>query len=253
MRKTRLATHCIYHIYNRGVEKREIFSDSGYYSRFISTLEHCLEYDYPYSLLSRRLEKAQSSQEKQDILLQLEARKIESPVEVISLCLIPNHYHLTLKQLVENGITSFMHRIGTAYTNYFNIYQERTGRLFETTFKAVPVESKEQLLHLTRYQHINPRTLGLGTARELMDYPWSSLSTYLGEKQLPFINPEIVLSSFKTPKDYLEFVLAEVDGFEPLRLQETAIDDDFNWFADFRALKKARQEQLRNHYLATLS
>lgn len=252
MRKVVLATDQIYHIYNRGVEKRDIYLNFAYYSRFISNLEHCLKYDYPYSLLKRRLENAQSPNEKQEVLLQLEAKRIESPVEIISLCLMPNHYHLTLKQLVENGVSNFMHRIGTAYTNYFNIRRDRSGRLFESSFKAVMVESDEQLLHLTRYQHINPRTLGLKTAKELIDYPWSSLSMYLGEKHFSFVNPKIVMSAFKSPKSYLDFVLAEIDEFEPLRLQKIAIDDDLEWFADFRALKKEYQGRLRGRYSRNL-
>ena len=249
MRKTILATDHIYHIYNRGVEKRNIFLDGGYYIRFIETLAHSLNYDYPYSRLKHRLKQARSPQNKQLIAMQLEEKRIEPPVEVISFCLMPNHYHLTLKQLIENGITDFLHRIGTAFTKYFNIRQDRTGRLFEGTFKAISVDSDEQLLHLTRYQHINPRKLGLDTLGELINYPWSSLSTYLGEKHFPFVKPEVVLSNFKSLKDYLDFASAEVDEFEPLRLNEVAIDDDFGWFAHFRALEKEQKEQIRELYI----
>jgi len=252
MRKVSFISNHVYHIYNRGTEKRKIYLDGSYYSRFISTLKHYLKYDYPYSLLKQRLKQAQSPQKKQKILLELESRRIEPPVEIISFCLMPNHYHLTLKQLIKNGITNFMHRIGTGFTNYFNIRQDRSGRLFESSFKAVMVDSDEQLLHLTRYQHLNPRSLELNTPKELIDYCWSSLSTYSGYKRFPFIKPEIVLSAFKSSKSYLNFVLGEIDKFEALRLQKTAIDDDFNWFSNFRALEKARQEQLRQHYLKTL-
>lgn len=253
MRKVILATGHLYHIYNRGVDKREIFSDYSYYSRFISTLKHYLKYNYPYSLLKRRLENARSPSEKQSILLQLETRRVKSPVEIVSFCLMPNHYHLTLKQSIKNGISKFMHRIGIAYTTYFNIRKDRTGRLFEAAYKAVMIDSDEQLFHLTRYQHINPHSLDLATPKELIEYPWSSLSTYLGGGQFPFIKPKIVMSAFRSPEEYLNFVSAEIDEFEPLRLQGIALDDDFGWFAKFRALKKDRREQLRNHYLEMLS
>jgi len=253
VRKTILATDLIYHIYNRGGEKQNIFLDPSYYSRFVSVIKHCLEYDYPYSLLKRRLENAPSPQEKQAVLLQLDIRKTNPPVDVISFCLMPNHYHLTLKQLIEGGITIFLHRIGTAYTKYFNRRQERTGRLFEGTFKAVLVDTDEQLLHLTRYQHINPRELGVDTLGELVDYPWSSLATYLGKRRFAFVKPEMVLANFKDPKDYLDFISAEIDEFESLRLNEVALDDDFGWFTRFRTLEKERQEQLYRLYLETLS
>lgn len=237
-RKYPLITDQIYHIFSRGVDKRDIFLDPSYYSRFISILKHSLKYNYPYSLLKRRLEKAQSPRDRQNIFRQLELKRIKPPVEVISLCLMPNHHHLTLKQLVENGITDLMRRV---------------GGLFESTFKSVMVESDEQLIHLTRYQHINPRDSGLNTAEGLVNYPWSSLSTYLGEKRFPFVKPEVVLSHFKNPQSYLEFVLAEIDEFEPLRLHEVAVDDDFGWFSRFRTLEKEQKEQLRNRYLETLS
>ena len=253
MRKVPLATNYFYHVYNRGVDKREIFSDYSYYSRFVSILEHYLKYDYPYSLLKRRLVKAQSPLGKKNILLQLETRRVNPPVEIVSLCLMPNHYHLTLKQLIENGISIFMHRIGIAYTTYFNVRNDRSGRLFEATYKAAMIESNEQLLHLTRYQHINPRSLGLKTPEELVEYPWSTLSTYLGEKRFPFVNPEVVMSAYGNSKDYLDFVSAEIDEFEPLRLQGIAVDDDFGWFVKFCTLKKDRREQLRSRYLEMLS
>ena len=134
MRGISLSADCIYHVYNRGTDKREIFLDSNYYSRFISILKHCLTYDYPYSMLVRSLKTAESKTQKQQVFQRLETKKIEPPVEVISFCLMPNHYHLTLKQLVEKGTSSFMHRVGTAYTKYFNILQDRSGRLFESTF-----------------------------------------------------------------------------------------------------------------------
>ncbi len=248
MRKVTLATGKTYHIYNRGIEKRRIFLDPSYYSRFITVLKHCLKYDYPYSLLKRRLENAHSRQGKKAILAQLETRKIKPPVDLFSLCLMPNHKHLTVKQLVKNGITNLMHRLGTSYTKYFNKREKRTGRLFEGTFKVVPVETDEQLIHLTRYQHINPTKLGPKTKEELITYPWSSLSTYLGDDRFDFINPNPVINLFKAPEEYLEFVMAKVDEFEPLRLHEIAIDDDFGWFKKFRELKEERKQHLEERF-----
>ncbi len=251
MRKVTLATDSIYHIYNRGVEKRNVFLDRGYYSRFTSLLKHYLNYDYPYSLVARSLKRAKSKEKKQKIFQRLETKRAEPPVEIISFCLMPNHYHLALNQLLEGGISNFMHRLGTSYTNYFNIRQERSGVLFEGAFKAVLVESEEQLLHLTRYQHINPHSLDL-TPKELVNYPWSSLPAYLGKKRPSFVNPKTVLSAFKDPKSYLDFVLAEISGSETFHLQDIAIDDDFGWFAKFRAFEKEQREQLRQRYLEEL-
>ena len=251
MRETSLTNDCIYHIYNRGTDKREIFLDPNYYSRFISILKHCLTYDYPYSLLVRSLKTAKSKAQKQQIFQRLETKRVEPLVEIISFCLMPNHYHLTLKQLSNKGISNFMQRIGNAYTKYFNILQDRSGRLFETTFKAVLVESEEQLLHLTRYQHINPHSLDL-TPKELVNYSWSSLPVYLGKKEPSFVNPEMVLSAFKKTESYLKFVLAEIAESETFHIQDVAIDDDFGWFAKLKAFEKDRREQLRQRYMEKL-
>lgn len=246
MRKVIFVNNHFYHIYNRGVDKRNVFLSSGYYSRFLSLLKHYLQFDYPYSLLMQQLERAKSPEEKQLVLANLETKRIDPLLEIIVFCLMPNHFHLTVKQLAENGISNFMHRVGTGFTNYFNLRQNRAGRLFEGTFKAKLVEAEEQLLHLSRYQHINPRTLDdtYRDIRNLINYPWSSLSTYLNTKHtkrdFAFVNPAPVLASFKGSSEYLEFVKAEIDDFEPLRLNEIAIDDDFGWFTKFRTLAKKR-------------
>ena len=252
MKKALLATNCIYHIYNRGVEKREIYLNPSYYRRFLSVLKHHLNYNYPYSLLKRSLDGAKSAKEKQEIFRRMEDKRIEPMVEIISLCLMPNHYHLTLKQLRENGVSIFMHRIGTSYTGYFNIRQERSGRLFETSFKAVRVESEEQLIHLSRYQHINPHSLDL-TPKELVNYSWSSLPAYLGKKEPSFVNPEMVLSAFKDSKSYLDFVLAEIKRSETFHIQDIAIDDDFGWFTKFRERERDYKNQLRERYLEAVT
>lgn len=242
----------IYHIFNRGTDRRKIFLGPSYYSRFITTLDHCLKYNYPYSLLKRQLQKAETPQERDNVLSELENKRIEPIVDIISFCLMPNHYHLTLKQLVDNGITNFIHRICTSYAGYFNIRQNRSGRLFEGPFKAVEIESENQLIHLTRYHHLNPKKIGLNT-EALIAYPWSSFSTYLGRNKFSFVNTGTALASFSRPKEYLNFVLAEIDEFEPCRLDHIAIDDDFGWFSEFRNLEKAHQEEIKERYLENLS
>ncbi len=252
MRKTIFATGKIYHIYNRGVEKRKIFLGPSYYSRFITVLKHTLNYDYPYSILKRNLEETTSEEAKALILADLETRRIEQPTDIFSLCLMPNHIHLTLMQLVKDGITQLMHRLGTAYTMYFNKREKRTGRLFEGSFKAVLVETEPQLIHLTRYQHINPTSLDLKSKEELINYPWSSLSTYLGDKRFDFVKPKPVINMFKDPEEYIEFVMAEVDKFEPLRLHKVAIDDDFGWFEGYRNLEEERKKYLQEEYMKRL-
>lgn len=254
MTKRTFGTGYIYHIYNRGIEKRNIFPDESYYSHFLSILKHYLNFDCPYSEFQRRMEQAKTKPGKESVLAWLETNRIDHPVDIISLCLMPNHYHLTLEQKLENGISFYMHKIGLSYTNYFNIRLERTGRLFEGTYKDVLVETDEQLLHLTRYHHINPRKLSFETVEELIKYPWSSFSTYVNGPNPPtFLKPARAINIVQDPEKYKEFVSAEIDEFEPLRLESIAIDDDFGWFRKFRNQKKAQQKEMRARYMERLS
>jgi len=242
VRKIRLSTNNFYHIYNRGVDGRTIFPEDSYYRRFTLILEHSLKYNYPYSQLIFRLRTAGSTQIKREILAQLETKRMNPPVEIISFCLMPNHYHLALKQLVENGISDFLHRIGTSYTRYFNTRLSRSGRLFETSFKAVGVESDNQLLHLTRYQHLNPIVLGLHTAANLKSYPWSSFPNYMGKEGFSFVNPNPVVSLLGSAQVYTDFVTAKMNTPEPQYIEKVAIDNDLGWFVQ----KPSNQASLKS-------
>lgn len=253
VRRTRLIINQSYHLYNRGVDKRTIFPNPSYYSRFLSTLKHSLNFDYPFSSLINRLKKATTAGKKASILKEMEGYRINPPLEIVSFCLMPNHYHLAVKQLTEEGISKFVHKIATGYTRYFNIRNERSGRLFETTYKAKLIESEEQLIHLSRYHHLNPQKIA-HTKEELTNYPWSSFRYYLNDRTHSFINSEPVLSHFTGPQEYVDFVFAQVDEFETFRIGNLAIDDDLGWFEGFRKLEEDRQSDLKEKYLkATIS
>lgn len=112
-------------------------------------------------------------------------------VSILSFVLMPNHFHLLLQQRTEGGVSEFMHRIGTGYTNYFNLRSKRTGRLFESTFKARAVDKDSYLQHLIRYIHLNPLSLeqkdwkvrGIVDQKRakqyLSTYRWSSYLAYI--------------------------------------------------------------------------
>lgn len=102
----------------------------------------------------------------------------EKLIEVISYCLMPNHFHFLLKQVNENGISTFVRRLINSYTRYFNTKNERVGPLFQGPFKTVRVESDEQLLHVTRYIHLNPLVGYL--VKDLRNFEWSSYLEYIG-------------------------------------------------------------------------
>ena len=126
-------------------------------------------------------------------ILTLEPQHLLTPlerpyVEITAGCLMPNHYHLMATPLSEHGISTLLHKVGTSYTKYFDIKYKRTGRLFESTFKAKHIDRHEYAFYLTQYIHLNPVDLFQGITdeeekmRRIRIYPWSSLPDYLGAK-----------------------------------------------------------------------
>lgn len=182
----------IYHIYNRGSEKRYIYDERGDYKRFLRALRY-YQLEGPKPKLSHYSE---FSPVKPD-----PSRKI---VEIICYCFMPNHFHLMLKQIKEGGISEFMRKIGNSYAKYFNTRHSRIGPLFQGEFKAVLVESDEQLAHLSRYIHLNPYVAYL--CKSLDNYEWSSYREYSEEIEgVCFKEP--VLDQFKSSSEYEQFVL----------------------------------------------
>ncbi len=133
---------------------------------------------------------------------------------------MPNHFHLIVKQLVDGGITKFMHKLGTGYTLYFNQKYKRTGSLFEGKFKRIYIDKDEYLIHLSRYIHLNPIELiqhdwkkrGIKDWEKvnefLKNYRWSSYPDYIGKKNFPsVIKKDFLMGYFdKSKEKYEKFV-----------------------------------------------
>ena len=79
----------------------------------------------------------------------------EDLVSIVAYCLLPNHFHLLLKQNVDNGISQFMQRLGTAYTMFFNQQENRSGGLFQGKFKATHLSGEFALPILSAYINLN--------------------------------------------------------------------------------------------------
>lgn len=118
---------------------------------------------------------------------------------------MPNHFHLLLKQTENGGITEFLSKISNSYTKYFNNKNHRVGPLLQSEFKAVLIETDEQLLHLSRYIHLNPVVSYL--VKDLSLYPWSSYKEFINYSSNGFCKKEEVLNFFKSPLKYKQFVL----------------------------------------------
>lgn len=194
-RKVPLATGECYHIFNRGVAKMQIFNNFRDYSRFIKTVIY-------YSIEGPKPKFSHFA----PTTTVLNTNNI---VDIICYCLMPNHFHFILQQKKDGGITEFISKLSNSYTKYFNVKNERIGPLLQGEFKSVYVDTDEQLIHLSRYIHLNP-LVGYVT-KNLNDYRWSSYSEYKNPLDGKICAKEIVLSLFKSAEDYVKFVLDQAD------------------------------------------
>lgn len=206
-RETPLVNNFIYHIINRGNNSIPIFINNYDYQKFIQIM---LYYQKPQTLrLSKLLQLPKSQRIKLKNFPQSNQTFL---VEIIAYCLMPNHFHLLLKQTQNNGITTFMRLVQNSYCHYFNTKWNRKGTLFEGRFKSVLVETDEQLLHLSRYIHLNPYSSFLvKDVPSLMEYKYSSLPEYLKMTASEICQKQIILDQFPTINDYKNFVLNQAD------------------------------------------
>lgn len=183
----------IYHIYNRGSDKRNIFLSSRDNSRFKYTF-----YYYQFTQIKRRFSKLSKS----DLASFMPSRD-KKLVEIICYCMMLNHFHFLIRQLLDNGISKFMSQLCNSYTKYFNTKRRRIGPLLQGAFKTVLIESEEQFIHCSRYIHLNPVVSGIVKNPE--DYEWSSYQEYLtGNRTICSIDE--VLSLFPSVGKYKEFI-----------------------------------------------
>lgn len=200
-RKIAFANNYYYHVFNRGIDRREVFTDKREYLRAIETLKY-----YRFSTLKVKLSRflKLAEEEKSKLISKL---NIENKlVEILSFCLMPNHFHFLLKQIRDNGISKFLANFTNSYTKYFNTKHERNGPLFQGLFKAVFVETDEQLVHLSRYIHLNPCTSSITEIDKLNNYPWSSFPEYLASGKEKICAIDEILGFFKNSKTYEKFV-----------------------------------------------
>lgn len=168
-----------YHVYNRGLNKQQIFKDEYDYAVFLNLLKRYLTQETIKDNKGR------------------EYKKLCDDIELLAFCLQPNHFHLLVYQISSNAVTDLLHRTTVAFTRYFNKRYKRTGPVFQESFKATQVNKDEYLLHISRYIHLNPK--------DYRTWEFSSLPYYLNRKTADWIRPQKILELFKK-KDYKKFV-----------------------------------------------
>lgn len=206
-RKFDFSINEFYHIYNRGTEKRLIFLDKNDYGRFIKLLYLC---NSKNSIVFRDIAADKVYEHDRE----------ETIVDVGAYCLMPNHFHLLLREKIEGGISIFMQKVLTAYSSYFNKKYARTGGLFEGVFKATHADTDEYLKYLFSYIHLNPVKIidskwkenGITDRRVakkyLAKYTYSSYADYMGaeREELKVLNVSAFPQYFADFNDFNQFV-----------------------------------------------
>jgi len=215
-RRTLFAPEEYYHVYNRGVDKRNIFLTKNDYERFLALLYLCNTKE------SIRVQKDLSSNQTETFF----SKRSSSLVDICAYCLMPNHFHILVREKDEGGLSAFMQKLATAYTMYFNTHNSRSGALFQGTFKAEHVDNDRYMSYLIAYIHLNPIKIiqptwkeeGLKdkqSAHEYIDkYRYSSYLDFYGiqRPQSNILTPGSLPEYFFTPtsfkenmKEYLEY------------------------------------------------
>ena len=181
-----------YHIYNRGVAKQPIFLDEQDFAVFLLYLKELL---MPPKLPSFEEEHLQLPQP-------YKRKNFHQEITILCFCLMPNHFHLLLKQKAPRSVVSFMRSLVIRYSQYFNRRYKRVGHVFQDVYKGILVTNDAYLLWLSRYIHRNSLEL-LGKGKNLVTYSYSSYPHYLGRVQYAWVDSQEILAQVK---DYQLFV-----------------------------------------------
>jgi len=208
MRPAILANDEIYHVFNRGIDKKPTFTDKREFDRAVLTLFYYRFFNpkprLSQALLLNKDEKAKLFKELLD--------KSKKQVEILTYCFMPNHFHFLLKQILDKGIVKFISNFTNSYTRYFNTkHQRRIGPLFQGKFKRVHIEDDKQLLQVHRYIHINPAVSLIVKEEDLEYYRWSSLPEYLGKHRSEICQKELIINNFNSLKSYKKFIFDQID------------------------------------------
>ena len=193
----------IYHILNRGVDKRKIFLDEQDYFRGIHDL-----YEFNDINKVNNLTHFFRKEYKDVGRPYIEKKEREMLVDILAFCFMPNHYHLLVTPRVENGVSLFMKKFNGGYAKYFNTKYKRDGALFQGRYKKVLVKTDAHFIHLPYYIHLNPLDMVAPEWRDrkikdydkaikfLESYRWSSHPDYLGKENFPSVTNRTLLLGF---------------------------------------------------------
>ena len=181
-----------YHLYNRGVAKNRIFIGEEDYRTFLSYLKEYLSPFVPPT--------AEEISKSGYIYIR---KNYQQQIELVAFVLMPNHFHLLVKQNESRSIEGFMRSLLTRYSRYFNRHHDRVGHLLQDVYKGILIDNENYFWWLSRYLHRNPIEL-LHKNEPLASYPYSSYPTYLGFKKTDWIVTKYLLDQIKNYRSFIE-------------------------------------------------
>jgi len=222
MRREKFANGEFYHVYNRGVDKRNIFQDKKDMERFFISMSEFNTIESIGSIYEKNYKpKKENFGSRTSKISKIPSKNKGKLVNFICYCLNPNHFHFILEQVSDNGIEKFMQRMG-GYTKYFNEKYGRSGVLFQGKYKSIHVNSNEYLLHLSSYVNLNFKVHKIGSPTSKIKSSWDE---YIAtESKSVFCRKDIILEQFRTKAEYKTFAEGSLEDI--LRRREE--DKDIN-------------------------
>lgn len=194
-RETKLVEGEIYHVYNRGVEKRIIFEDLEDYERFLGSLEIFNTEDINGGIFEFKRNGIEKPKQEDRL------------VNIIAYSLNPNHYHLILQQIKKDGVTKFIHKVAMGYSKHFNHKYKRVGTLFQGTFKSIHINTNEYLLYLGIYVNLNNKIHSKNNNSNLGYSSWEEYTAQRTNHNSDICSKDIILGQFKNRGDYTNYAL----------------------------------------------
>ncbi|MBI2595505.1 transposase [Candidatus Daviesbacteria bacterium] len=210
-----------YHIYNRGVEKRLIFSDQQDYGVFLYYLKEYLLPKNETDLKKKLSDPNISYKERAKILQLLRLNNFADEINLLAYCLMPNHFHFLIKQRSAQSIDKFMNSLCTRYTMYFNRKYKRVGGLYQDVYKAVNVVTDQQFVYLSKYIHKQ----ALASKGDALQGQPSSYPEYLEIRKTDWVKPQEVLAYFSKTNPTLSYKAFVEKSDDLLEIQNIIIED----------------------------
>lgn len=214
MRSLSIEKGNLYHVYNRGSLKQKLFYDDSDYARFlflILFMQSGISLPHANRYVSNYLKSGNFDVKDKHLTDIIEDRS----VELVNFCIMPNHFHLTVRPTSDDGLAKFMHKVGNSYSQYFNKRYDKAGHVFQGAYKAKLVIDDNQLAYLSAYIHRNPNELKRWEGNSI-NYPWSSYSDYKDNRWGDLLVGDEIMDTFKSFKDYSLFV--EESGAKDIHL-----------------------------------